>query len=274
MNDHPSASPFIRDEEVFVRMTFPERLQHFALILSFVLLIVTGLPLLFIRLSPDSVTGFFIRGLFHRIAAVVLILTLLWEFLYAILTARGREMLRAIRPGFRDVRDGLQAFGHNLGFSEFLAGKGVGKRFFENHPYWRFAEPPAYDRYNFIEKFDFLAVIWGSVIMIVSGFFMWNVNLSLRLFPLWVHEICVLVHGYEAILAFLVIITWHMYNVHLNPDVFPMRRIWLDGKTTGRDLRKHHLLEYERIAAHRERAAQAIRPPADVPDDRDKSDKL
>jgi cytochrome b subunit of formate dehydrogenase len=267
MNGHPSASPFIRDEEVFIRMTFPERLQHFALILSFVLLMLTGLPLLFIRLSPDSVTGFFLRGLFHRIAAVVLILTLLWQFLYAILTARGREMLRAIRPELRDVRDAFQAFGYNLGFSGYLAGKGIGKRFFEKHPYWRFADPPAYDRYNFIEKFEFLAVIWGSVIMIVSGFFMWNTKLSLRLFPLWVHEVFVLVHGYEAILAFLAILVWHMYNVHLNPDVFPMSRIWLDGKTTGRDLREHHRLEYERIAARRERTAESTRPSTNTPDE-------
>lgn len=258
MSDHPTISPFIRDEEDFVRMTFHERAQHFALILSFVLLIATGLPLLFVHLAPDSVAGFFLRGLLHRIAAVVLILTLLWQFFYAILTARGRELLRAIRPGFRDVRDAFQAFGHNLGLAGFLARKGVGKRFFEKHPYWLFAEPPAFDRYNFIEKFEFLAVIWGSVIMVVSGFFMWNAKLSLRLFPLWVHEIFVLVHGYEAVLAFLAILVWHMYNVHLNPDVFPMSRIWLDGKTTGRDLREHHPLEYQRIAARREREAQAI----------------
>jgi formate dehydrogenase subunit gamma len=101
---------------------------------------------------------------------------------------------------------------------------------------------------------------------------MWNVKLSLRLFPLWVHEIFVLVHGYEAILAFLAILVWHMYNVHLNPDVFPMSRIWLDGKTTGRDLREHHRLEYERIAARRERTARALHTPAAQPDAREKSD--
>jgi formate dehydrogenase subunit gamma len=255
MNDQPPASPFIRDEEVFVRMTFPERLQHFALSLSFVLLIVTGLPLLIFRLAPDSVAGFYLRGLFHRIAAVVLILTVLWQFLYAIFTAHGRETLRALRPEVRDLRDAAQAFGYNLGIAGFLARKGLGKKFFHKHPGWLLAEPPAFDRFSFIEKFESLAIVWGSIIMIVSGFFMWNVKLSLRLFPIWVHEIFVLVHGYEAILAFLTILVWHMYNVHLNPDVFPMSRTWLDGKITGRDLRKQHFREYERIAADRKRAA-------------------
>ena len=74
---------------------------------------------------------------------------------------------------------------------------------------------------------------WGSLVMIFSGFFMWNVELSLSIFPLWLHDIFAIVHGYEAMLAFLAIIIWHMYNVHLNPEVFPMSRIWLDGKITG-----------------------------------------
>lgn len=77
---------------------------------------------------------------------------------------------------------------------------------------------------------------WGSFVMIVTGFFMWNVELSLSLFPLWVHNIFIILHGYEAMLAFLAVIIWHMYNVHLNPEVFPMSRVWLDGKITGHEL--------------------------------------
>ena len=66
--------------------------------------------------------------------------------------------------------------------------------------------------------------------MIASGFFLWATNLSFRLFPLWVYDIFKIIHSYEAILAFLAIIIWHLYNVHLTPDVFPMSRVWLDGK--------------------------------------------
>ena len=143
------------------------------------------------------------------------------------------------------------------------------KRFFEKHPFWLFAAEPEFGRYNFIEKFEYLGVAWGSLIMIASGFFMWNVELSLRLFPLWVHDIFIIVHGYEAILAFLTIIIWHMYNVHFNPEVFPMSRVWLNGRITGHELRTLHPLEYEAIAEERRRAAErrgrAINPrPADA----------
>ncbi|HSA96299.1 MAG TPA: hypothetical protein VLJ16_09620, partial [Acidobacteriota bacterium] len=112
-------------------------------------------------------------------------------------------------------------------------------------------------RYNFIEKLEYLAVAWGSLVMIVSGFFMWNVELSLRIFPLWVHDIFVIAHGYEAMLAFLAIIIWHMYNVHLNPEVFPMSKVWLNGKITGHELKTLHPLEYRKILAERKKALEA-----------------
>ena len=80
---------------------------------------------------------------------------------------------------------------------------------------------------------------------------MWRVDISLRLFPLWVHQVFVLVHGYEAVLAFLAILTWHMYNAHLNPEDFPMSRVWLDGKMTGREMRLRHPLEYQKIHTER-----------------------
>jgi len=94
-------------------------------------------------------------------------------------------------------------------------------------------------------------------VMIFSGFFMWNVELSLRLFPLWVHDIFIIIHGYEAILAFLAVIIWHMYNVHLSPEVFPMSKVWLNGKITGKELRLLHPLEYEQTLEDRRKTLSA-----------------
>lgn len=245
-------SPFIRDDEIFLRMNLAERVQHILLIISFAALMLTGIPLLFLDtelvrrlLASDQVAG--IRALLHRSAAVLLILDLLWLALYSAFTRRGRANLRALRPGKQDVLEALQAFGFRLGIGRWLLRRGIGKAFFARHPFWLFAGEPEYGRYNFIEKFEFWAVIWGSGVMILSGFFMWNVPLSLRLFPLWVHNVFVIVHGYEAVLAFLAVIIWHMYNVHLNPEVFPMSRIWIDGKITGHELRRLHPREYREI---------------------------
>ncbi len=253
-----SVSPYIREDEVFVRMNLAERVQHGLIIATFVLLVLTGMPLLFSGLKVfkwlfRGEQSFYIRGIIHRVAGVGLILTALGHVVYTAATDCGRKNFRQMLPRVKDIRDAVQAFGYNLGLSRALIRRGRGRRFFGKHPFLAFAEPPLYDRFNFVEKFEYWALVWGTLIMAVSGIFMWQVELSLRLFPLWVHNIFIIVHGYEAMLAFLAIIVWHMYNVHLNPEVFPMSRIWLTGKSTGRELRLDHPLEYLRI--HNERLA-------------------
>lgn len=258
-------SPFISDDEIFLRMNLVERVQHWLLILTFFLLILTGLPLFFYEfkffgwLFPTE-QSFYVRGIIHRLAAVLMSGNLIWHLLYIALTKRGRENFKEMIPRSKDIRDAITQFGYNIGVTRFLYRRGLGKKFFQNHRFWLFESPPLYGRYNFIEKFEYWALGWGSVVMIVTGFFMWQVELSLRYFPLWVHNIFIIVHGYEAILAFLSIIIWHMYNVHLNPEVFPMSKVWLNGKITGRELRLLHPLEYQKIAEERERslAAEAL----------------
>lgn len=255
----------IRDDEIFLRMNRVERLQHILLIVSFTLLVVTGLPLMFYEMRLFKAVFsygrvFYYRGVIHRAAALLLIADIVWHFGYTILTRRGRGNFRELLPRGKDAVDALALFGYNVGLSAWLYRKGILRRFFDRHPFWKFEQPPEYGRYNFIEKLEYLAVAWGSLIMIFSGFFMWKVELSLSLFPLWLHDIFAIVHGYEAMLAFLAIIIWHMYNVHLNPEVFPMSRIWLDGKITGHQLKTLHALEYRKILAEREKALEAASP--------------
>jgi cytochrome b subunit of formate dehydrogenase len=252
------SSPHIRDDEIFLRMNLAERIQHWLLISTFFLLMITGLPLFFYEFKAfkwffPTERVFYIRGLIHRAAAVVLIANLVWHLFYAAFTARGRNNLKEMTPKIKDFRDAFELLWYNVGLTRFLYRVGISRKFFNTHPYWLFQDPPLFGRYNFIEKFEYWAVGWGSVVMIISGFFMWNVELSLRFFPLWAHDIFVIVHSYEAILAFLAVIIWHMYNVHLNPEVFPMSKIWLNGQITGKELRLLHPLEYQKIVTEREK---------------------
>ncbi len=252
----------ITDDEIFLRMNLAERIQHFLLIGTFFVLIVTGLPVFLhdIKILKPLFSveqSFYIRGIIHRVAAVVMILNLIWHILYSLFTRRGRDDFKEMIPKFKDVRDAFEIFWHHAGLTRFLYRKGIFKNFFAKHPFWLFKNPPLYGRYNFIEKFEYWAVGWGSFVMIVSGFFMWNVELSLSLFPLWVHDIFIILHGYEAILAFLAVIIWHMYNVHLNPEVFPMSKIWLNGKITGKELRVLHPLEYQKVLEERKRVRES-----------------
>jgi cytochrome b subunit of formate dehydrogenase len=253
---------FIRDDEVFVRMTRSERIQHMVLIVCFALLVLTGLPLLidpmqWLKKIFSFEASFAWRGWIHRVAGAGLIGLSVFHLFYITCTERGREIFRELMPRRKDLTDAIESFGYNLGFTRWLYRKGFWRRFFDRHPYWLFKEPPRYGRFNFIEKFEYLAVWWGNVVMITSGILLWATNLSFRLFPLWVYDTVKIVHGYEAILAFLAIIIWHLYNVHLMPEVFPMSRVWLNGTITGHELKVRHPLEYQTVVEQRRLAFQS-----------------
>jgi len=239
----------IRDGETFMRMSLNERIQHFMLIITFLVLIITGLPLFlyevkFFKSIFYTEQSFNVRGIFHRAAAVLMILNLGWHILYSIFTARGRKGFKEMLPRLKDIKDAFEIFWHHVGITRFLYKRGKFKKFFSAHPYWLFEKSPLYGRYNFIEKFEYWAVGWGSFVMIVTGFFMWKVELSLSLFPLWVHDLAVII--------------WHMYNVHLHPEVFPMSKVWLTGTITGKELRALHPLEYQEIHEERKQALKDL----------------
>jgi cytochrome b subunit of formate dehydrogenase len=143
-----------------------------------------------------------------------------------VLTRQGRAELKALLPNFKDGFDALQMLKFYIGMAPTL---------------------PRFDRFNFIEKFEYLALAWGSVVMIVSGLALWFQDQSMMLLPKWALDIAKVIHSYEAVLAFLAIIIWHFYHVHLNPEVFPMSRVWLDGEISEHELKTLHPLEYERI---------------------------
>lgn len=242
-------APIIRDDEVFVRMSRTERWQHGWLIVSFLALIATGLPRLvmggMIMAEPSSGIG--VRatlGLIHRVAAVLLMADLCWHVLYTALSRRGRRNLLDRRPRRKDLEDALIVLGRNTGATSWLRRRGLIKG----------DASPDFGRYSFVQKFEYWSFLSGSAVMIVTGLLMWRSDLSLRFLPLWAHRAVVALHGYEALLAFVAVILWHMYTAHLRPEVFPMSKVWLDGRITGAELRRLHPTEYRRIEEERRSA--------------------
>lgn len=249
-------------QEYFVRMTLHERFQHWILILSFGILVLTGLPLVVYDWKPVQLLlflnfSFQLRGILHRIGAAMLIGLCLWHLIYVIFTARGRETVLALMPKMKDLTDAFDLLMHNLGFTSWLFRKGILIDLFRRHPDWLFLEPPRYARYNFIEKFEYLGVVWGSAVMIVTGFFMWQVELAMRLFPRYIFEVFVTIHSFEAILALLAILIWHMYSVHFAPEVFPMSKVWLTGRISKEQMMREHPLEYEKAVGKHQLASAA-----------------
>lgn len=218
------------EEAGFERFSRPLLVQHIVLIITFTLLSITGIPLFF----PETFKGIFffedssyVRGVMHRIAAVGLILLSVYHTAYLVLTEDGNRNLRAILP--RVPKDLVEA-GGNILFTFGLR-----------------KERPPVGKFSFFEKFEYFGVVWGTLVMVLTGLVLWFTDQVLRVAPLWVLDVAKVVHRYEAILAILTIALWHMYNVHWKAGVFPMSRVWLTGRISRHEMMDEHPLEYEAV---------------------------
>ncbi len=215
-----------RLEDSFPRMNRNERIQHLLLLISFFILVATGFALKFGWTLPfvgDS-TNTFLRSTLHRICGVVMTGLLLYNIVYFVVTKRGREILAVMFPRWNDVRQAFQYF-------RYLLGRG---------------EKPRFDRFTYWEKMEYWSVIWGTLVMAVTGFLMWFENWSLGFMPKWGLDIATLVHYLEAILATLAIVFGHLYFVIVNPDVAPMSFTWITGRIPKDLALEEHPQAYEK----------------------------
>ena len=119
---------------------------------------------------------------------------------------------------------------------------------------------PRFDRYSYMEKFDYWAVFWGVAIIGGSGLLLWFPEFFAKLLPGWAFNVATIIHSDEALLATAFIFTIHFFNVHLRPEKFPIDNVIFTGRATTEYMKEEHPLEYER--AGREGQLQArIAPP-------------
>ena len=217
---------------LYLRMTLGERLQHGALMLSFTVLVITGFMLRYpeawwvhgIRRLSDH--AFEARSLAHRIAAVVMITASVAHLIYLFGTRRGREFLRDMLPQRRDVSDAGQNLLHNLGVA---------------------SRKPRFGRFSYMEKMEYWALVWGTLVMAVTGVIMAFENLFISLLTKLGWDISRTVHFYEAWLATLAILVWHLYYVIFNPEVYPMNTAWISGRMPESVMAEEHALELETL---------------------------
>jgi len=169
--------------------------------------------------------GIYVVRIIHRVSATLLTLGVLYHVLfgvYRLLVKRARfDML----PRLKDVRDLIGNLAYFLGLKK---------------------ERPRFDRFNYIEKFEYWAVLWGMTVMAVTGLLMWFPVIATRLFPGVVVPSAKAMHSGEALLAISAVILWHMYNAHLSPRVFPFNLTIFTGRQSAHEMMSEHPLEYER----------------------------
>jgi cytochrome b subunit of formate dehydrogenase len=200
------------------------------LLLSFFTLVITGFALKypdsFLSLIPGM--GERVRGIIHRIAGVVMIGAGVYHLVYALFTRDGRKLILDLFPEPKDATD-------VIGVMRYYLGLGGSK--------------PEFKRFNYAEKAEYWALVWGVFVMAATGIALWAKVSVAHLFARWWLDVATAVHFYEAILATLAIIVWHFYQIFLDPDAYPMNWAWWDGKVSEHHYQEEHGLDSETLLA-------------------------
>jgi formate dehydrogenase gamma subunit len=229
-----------------LRMSPRQRIQHAALLLSFFFLALSGFALKYPESWMAWVLGSSeaVRHIGHRIAAVVLLSVGLYHVIYCIATREGRQLALDFLPKLSDVTDLRMTLLYYAGRSD---------------------QKPRYGRFSYADKFEYLALVWGTILMGVTGLVLWFPVLISRWLPRWWLDIASALHFYEAILAVSAIFVWHFYFVIFDPDVYPLNWAFWDGKISEHHLREHHPLVYEEL----QQAPAEAEPQAGEPESRE-----
>jgi formate dehydrogenase gamma subunit len=233
------AAHHIAGPRIVVRMTTNQRVQHLLLLLSFFTLVLTGFALKW----PDAATRFIfinelVRSYLHRFAGVLMIVLGFYHVGYLALTVEGRRMLLDMLPELKDATDIVDVFAYYLGFS---------------------AKKPQFKRFNYAEKMEYWALVWGTAVMALSGLVIWFKVIAASAVPRWWVDVATTVHFYEAILATLAIIVWHLYQVIADPDTYPLNFAFIDGKMSMEHYQEEHGLDSATLSKYASEAGDAAK---------------
>jgi len=226
-------------------MSLAARLQHGSLLISFLLLVVTGFALRYpdawwvVWVGSLSPWMFEIRGVVHRVAAVMLVMASLVHLFYISFDPRGKQLVRDLLPRRNDITEALGVLKYNLSLAK---------------------EKPLLGRFSYVEKAEYWALIWGTGVMTITGVILWFDNTFLGLLTKLGWDIARTVHFYEAWLATLSILVWHFYFVLFNPDTYPINLAFWKGTLTEEEMLDEHpreLLEIKRREEEEKESAEA-----------------
>lgn len=219
-----------QEAEMYVRFNKKQRLEHLLLMIGFTALCVTGLPQKF---AENDVAAWLVvtfggieaTRVIHRFFAALFVLSSFYHVAYVALGLVAGTQKPHMIPGLRDVLDAIQMLRYCLGFSN---------------------KKPLNDRYDYRQKFEYWGVVLGAVIMILTGIILWFPALITQVLPGELVPAAKEMHGGEALLAFLVIVVWHLYGTHLSPVNFPADVSIFTGKVSLEKMIEEHPLEYAR----------------------------
>lgn len=229
MSDAGRSAKEASAEQSYLRFDRAQRAEHLIFMVSFIVLAVTGLAQMFATsLIGEALIGVLggieATRIIHRTAAVVMMAVSIFHVLSLLYRVIVRRVSPSMLPRRKDLEDLLQDIRFYLG---------------------RARQRARFGHFSYIEKAEYFALVWGTVVMIVTGFLMWNPIAATRLLPGEFIPAAKAAHGGEALLAVLAIVLWHFYHVHIRHFNLSM----FTGRLSRQEMMHEHPLELEAIEA-------------------------
>lgn len=217
------------ETRLYLRFTVADRIEHWVQMASFTTLAVTGLVQKFATAPLSEGIVALLGGienvrLIHRTAAIIMMVGVVYHLGALGYRLYVRRVRPSIVPDLNDVRAAWHMFLYNLGLRE---------------------TKPQQGRYTFEEKVEYWAFVWGTLVMVITGFMMWNPIATARLLPGEIIPAAKVAHGGEALLAVLAVVIWHFYSVHLRH----FNKSMFTGHLTEDEMLEEHPLELADIKA-------------------------
>lgn len=213
------------------RFSLRQRIEHFLVMSIFTLLALTGFPQKFY----DAGWAHTIVGLFggmermrfvHRMCGIAFaVLSVAHVTTIGLQVAAGKARPTLV-PNRKDFSDAVLTIRYYLGLSDHHA---------------------AFDRFDYRQKFEYWGLLLGGVLMVATGLILYFPILAVRFLPGELVPAAKVAHSNEGLMAFLVVITWHVYNAHLSPDTFPFDTSIFTGKISRERMEHEHPLELARM---------------------------
>ncbi len=231
----------------FFRFSLVQRMQHVVLFTTLIILSLTGFPLRYYDQTWAKPLYEFFGGIevapyIHRITGLVLLALFLFHTGYWIYLFFKNRVGRLMREDKVTVGNVIKEF-----FSmEMIPNKKDGKDLVDMFKYLLYFtnRPPRYDRISWKEKFDYFAPYWGIPILGPAGVALWFRDEITHFVPGIVLNAFYIMHTDEALLAALFLFFVHWYNVHYQPEKFPLGTVFLTGYLPEADMIHEHYAEY------------------------------
>lgn len=227
-----------------IRFSLRQRIEHIGVMTLFATLGLTGLPQKYYtsdwaQWTVGALGGIDATRWVHRWLGIVFTVFTVLHFVLAlggVLKAKGKLTMV---PNRQDFTDAIGTLRYYLGASD-------------HHP--------PYDRYDYRQKFEYWGLVFGGLIMISTGFLLYAPAFFTQLLPGVFIPAAKVAHSNEGLMAILVVLVWHIYNAHLNPDVFPFDTSIFTGRISRERMEKEHGLELKRLEASRPAPAAVPEP--------------